>query len=170
MDDDMGGFKYGGPLMGYQDGGNLIAKIGQYMGMKDTGVDVDDILWQIQQEISKKGGVNQIRHSDQALYNQIRKSGIDVSDLFRAKSIPTQRSLFSKALGGHGLGALLAFALVPEKLDGSGDDVLKEMRERVWRDNMDERYGIGWSPDPVETPRINPGRRIDLSRVMRAGR
>ena len=70
-----------------------------------------------------------------------------------------------------GLPQLIAMLLMlPEKLGGSGDDVLKEMRERVWRDNMDERYGIGWSPDPVETPRINPGRRIDLSRVMRAGR
>ena len=165
MGDDMGGFRHGGPLMGYQDGGNLIAKIGQYMGMKDTGVDVDDILWQIQQEISKKGGVNQIRHSDQALYNQIRKSGIDVSDLFRAKSIPTQRSLFGKALGGHGLGALLAFALMPDKLGAGQDEKLKQMRaQAAYQKMMDKQHGQGWSYDPVESPRINPP--VDPSRFI----
>ena len=166
MGDDMGGFKYGGPLMGYQDGGNLIAKIGQYMGMKDTGVDVDDILWQIQQEISKKGGVNQIRHSDQALYNQIRKSGIDVSDLFRAKSIPTQRSLFGKALGGHGLGALLAFALMPDKLGAGQDEKLKQMRaQAAYQNMMDEQHGEGWSFGPV--PTVTSGLGIDPSQVRK---
>ena len=89
-----------------------------------------------------------------------------MSDLFRAKSIPTQRSLFGKALGGHGLGALLAFALMPDKLGAGQDEKLKQMRaQAAYQNMMDEQHGEGWSFGPV--PTVTSGLGIDPSQVRK---
>ena len=176
-------FRHGGPLVGYDNGGDLMARINKYMDLKNAighlggrdvtlpkgGQALDDALWQIHQEINKKGGVNQIRSSSPQLYEQIRKSGMDVSDL-KAKSIPAQRGLFgkilSKGLGGHGLGALLAFALMPDRAGAGQDEKLERMRaDAAYQKMMDKQHGEGWSSDPVETPRINLP--VDPSRFIR---
>ena len=111
MGDDMGGFKHGGPLMGYRDGG-----------------------W------------------------------------------PPQRGALRSlgALGGLPallIAELLGMSVFPKKLgDPNEAKYFEELDERAFRDKMDEKHGIGWSTTIGKNPRINPGRRIDLSRVMRAGR
>ena len=123
MGDDMGGFKYGGPLMGYRDGGwppaqgSLLGKAGRGMAAGLPGLIA-------------------------MLLMQATTGSDPISEVFW-----------------------------PEKLgDPNEAKYFEELDERAFRDKMDERHGIGWSPDLVQTPRINPGRRIDLSRVMRAGR
>jgi hypothetical protein len=110
----MGGFRHGGPLMGYQDGGNLIAKIGQYIGK------------------------------------------------IANTKVPAP-------LGGHGLGALLAFALMPDKLGAGQDEKLRQMRaQTAYQNMMDEQHGEGWSFGPVPTVnRGTSGLRIDPSQVRK---
>jgi len=158
----------------YVDLKNAIGHLGgRDVTLPKGGQALDDALWQIQQEINKKGGVNQIRSSSPQLYEQIRKSGMDVSDLFKAKSIPAQRGLFGKilgkGLGGHGLGALLAFALMPDRAGAGQDEKLRQMRaDAAYQKMMDEQHGEGWSFGPVPTVnRGTSGLRIDPSRIRK---
>tara|TARA_R110002051_G_scaffold154027_1_gene226319 strand:+ start:4333 stop:4785 length:453 start_codon:yes stop_codon:yes gene_type:complete len=150
MGDDMGGFRHGGPLMGYRDGG--------WPPWKKSILPYQDLPYE---------GIGLSKPAQGSLLGRAGR-GI-AGGLPAILAMMLSQYLTSEGGKRHGSDPLSEI-FWPEKLGGSGDDVLKEMRERVWRDKMDERHGLGWSPDPVQTPRINPGRRIDLSRVMRAGR
>ena len=136
MGDDMGGFKHGGPLMGYQDGRRPPLSPWPSKG---------PMSWKLHEPLIPR------------LPSHLRPT-------------PAQLGTVGKIVRRLGLAGLLAEMLITPKPAGQDDTYFKDRDEKVWRDMMDERHGLGWSSDPVETPRINPGRRIDLSRVMRAGR
>ena len=147
MGDDMGGFKHGGPLVGYQHGRRPPLSPWPSKG---------PMSWKLHEPLIPR------------LPSHLRPT-------------PAQLGKVGRGLVA-GLPGLIAMALMqattgsdpisevfwPEKLgDPNEAKYFEELDERAFRDKMDEKHGIGWSTTIGKSPRINPGRRIDLSRVMR---
>jgi len=150
----MGGFRHGGPLMGYRDGG--------WPPWKKSILPYQDLPYE---------GIG-LNLSKPAQGSLLGRAGRGIAGGLPA-ILAMMLSQYLTSEGGKRHGSdPLSEIFWPEKLgDPNEAKYFEELDERAFRDKMDEKHGIGWSygPEP-EIPfarTIIPGRRIDLSRVMR---